>query len=91
MHDLFANFLASPMSEQYFESAQNLINIVISAQPETASTGGTVTSEGVAPKVVSMEVPAPVPNASRLPRPKPTPSREVPKWKKYKKNKMLPV
>jgi len=51
---------------------------------ETASAGGTVASEGASPKVVSMKVPKTVPTMPRLPRPKPTLTREVPKSKKDK-------
>lgn len=51
---------------------------------EIVSTGGDVASEGVSPKVVSMEAPAPVPMAPRFPKLKPTPARETSKMKKDK-------
>jgi len=44
---------------------------------ETVSTGGDVSSEGAAPKVVSMEALATAPTASRSPRLKPTLAREI--------------
>jgi len=58
---------------------------------ETASTRETVASEGVSPKVMSMEVLATVPMTLRSPRPKPMLMREVPKPKKDNQKKLMPV
>lgn len=74
-----------------FESDQYFINNVMSAPDETASTGGNVASKGVAPEVVSMEVPAAIPKVPRSPRPKPTLSREAPKPKMDKQKKTFPM
>lgn len=58
---------------------------------ETTSAKEIVASEGDTPKVMSMEVPTNMPIVPRLPSMKPTPTREVPKLKKYKKNYMMPL
>ena len=80
MHDIFENFLASPVSE----SDQNFINIIMSAPAKTTGTGGFVTSKGAAPEVASVEVLAEVPKSPRSPRLRPTSTTEGPKTKKYK-------
>jgi len=49
---------------------------------ETASTRGTVTSEGAVPEVVSMEATTPIPTMLRSPRLKPKPVRETQKPKR---------
>lgn len=63
----------------------------MSGPGETASTEGTVASEGATPEVVSMEAPIPVPTALRSPRPKPTLVRETHKPKKDKKKMAMSV
>lgn len=80
LRDPFENFLTIHMSDP----DQNLINNFIFAPVKTTSTGGTISSKGVSPQVMSMEVPAIVSKELRFPSPKPTPTREVPKIKNDK-------
>jgi len=63
----------------------------MSTPAKTASTGGVVSSEGVSHEVVSMEHPIAVPKELRLPRLKPMPTRVIPKPKKDKQKKLMPV
>ena len=49
-----------------------LLNSLMLKLVETASAEGSMASEGAAPGVVSVEVPAVVPKSLRSPRPKPT-------------------
>jgi len=81
------------MFNQYSESdIKHICDIMLGRGPtKTASTEGTIASEGAAPVVVSMEVPAVVPMAWRFPRSKPMVMREVPKPKKDKKKKLILV
>lgn len=87
--ELFQDLLVSSVFDRLPEETQFLINNFMSAPTETASTRGAITSEGVDPEVMSMEVPTAVPKAPRSPRPKPMLPREVPKTKKDEHNKML--
>ena len=91
--EFFKYLIASPMFDNFLELDMKFISDIMSGPcpAKTASTGGTIASEGVALDVVSMEALAPVPTILRSPRSKPTLVREVPKPKKDKKNKPMPV
>jgi len=88
---LYADLVVAFVFEKLSKDTQQFILSTMFRPAETASTRGAIASEGVSQDVMSMEVPTAVPTASRLPRAKPTPVREVPKLKKYKQNKLVPV
>lgn len=87
----YAYLAASSVFEKLREDTQQFIHNIMFAPAKTASTREVISSEGDAPKVVSMEVPTAVPMAPRSPRPKPTLVRDVPKPKKDKKKNHVPV
>lgn len=87
----FAYLVISSMFHTLPKDTQQFILSAMSEPSETASNGGTISSQGMASEVVSMEAPAPVPTAPRLPRSKYTPVRENSKPKKDKQKRPMPV
>lgn len=81
---VYANLVASSVFDKFPEETHQFIPSTMSGPGDTNSTGGAVTSEGAAPKVMSMKNPAAMPTAPRSPRPKPMMVREDPKPKKDK-------
>lgn len=87
MHMNLASFealVASSAFDRFPKEKQELLNSLISEPVETTSVGGTMASEGVAPEVVSVEVPTDVPKLLRSPRLRRTLTKRGPKTKKDK-------
>lgn len=92
-HLYWDDLVASPAFSNLSELNRTFIleNMLAPSPVETMSTSGDFSSEGAVPEVVNVEVPAAVPTAPRSPRPNPTPVKEVPKIKKDKQKKLVPV
>lgn len=88
---VYAELVTSSVFKKLPEDTHRFILSMLFGPRKTTSTGGTITSKGVALEVMSMEVLAAVPKTSRSPRPKPMPVREVPKLRKDKQKKPVLV
>lgn len=86
---VFADLVASSVFDRLPKDTQQFILNTMSGPGKTKITGGTISSEGASPEVVSIEAPTTMPTAPRSPRPKPTLVREAPKPKKDKEKRPM--
>lgn len=80
----FEALVASSMFDRLPKETQEILNSLMLVPMETASAGGCMVSEGDAPEVVNVEMPAVVPKSPRFPRLKPTLAGGASKMKKEK-------
>jgi len=85
----FTDSVASSVFDTLPKDTQQFILNTMSKLGETTSTGGTVSSEGAAPEVVSMEALSLMPMALRSPRPKPILVHDNPELKKDKEKRPM--
>lgn len=90
-HMFFKDLFASSVFGNLPEDTQQFICSTMLGPRETASTKGTVSSEGDALEVVIVEAQAPMPMMPSSPRSKPTPMHKTRKPKKDNQKRLVPV